>query len=472
MAGGDLYDFANPVMMAAIVNDDDTRIPLWTNAHQDGVIPPLPILTDLVVTLRQNEFYTITATLGGPYEYMIKFLDNEVIKFGQSYIQVQFGYLGAKGKAVFSPVYAGKIMTPDVSVGTEITVNISAQPHPSFSMKRMMVNGQVAKMTRLEIIEKLALGPDPKNPRKIEIDAKEVKETPFEALAATGGAFPWQEALRTEKIEAWAPGYLSEWTLIKKLVQDSQCSFDVSFDYKTGVTKIHIYPDEGRRSEPPKWRFQFFPGRVVGDDGSGGLGPNTGVYPILSFNSPTTAVFYPQSLVGSFLAGISDKTGEPVKKVVGADKDEAGGKPVLRTGSKVVRPTGVDYPEPDLKTGSGLDAFHSDDPESKKQVDTMHGFIKGQLNRGGLRVEVESLGVPDLVPGRTAEIVGVSKKFDWVYKVYEVVHTLGSSGFTTNWVGYTQGIDTAEGKDAEGVVQNPKAEGGEQDASTESGSAT
>jgi hypothetical protein len=59
-----------------------------------------------------------------------------------------------------------------------------------------------------------------------------------------------------------------------------------------------------------------------------------------------------------------------------------------------------------------------------------------------------------------------------VYMVYEVVHTLGANGFSTNWVGYTQSIDTAQGEEAEGNVQNPAAEGGDQSSSTEAGSAT
>jgi hypothetical protein len=462
MASGDLYDFANPVMMAAIVNDDDTRIPLWTNSYEDGVVPPLPILSDLVVSLKQNGFYEINATLAGPYEYMIKFLDNEVVKFGTSYLQVQFGYLGASGKAVLSPVFAGLILTPDVSVGTEITVNILATPHPVYSMKRLMANGQIAQKTRRDIVERLIWGPDPANPRRVEINDDEVKKTPG----------PWQALWSKEKIEAWAPGYLSEWKLVKDLVEQAQCSFDIGYDYKSGTTKINVYPEEARRGEIPKWRFQFFPGNVVKGDGSAGLGPATGVYPILSFNTPTAAIFYPQSLVGGFLSGISDETGEPTKKQVGADKDKAGGQPVLRTGAKIVRPTGVDYPKPNFDTGNGLDSFHTDDPESKKKIDQVHGNIKGMIGRGGVRAEVETLGVPDLLVGHNAEVVGLGTKFDWVYMVYEVVHTLGANGFSTNWVGYTQSIDTAQGEEAEGNVQNPAAEGGDQSSSTEAGSAT
>jgi hypothetical protein len=232
-----------------------------------------------------------------------------------------------------------------------------------------------------------------------------------------------------------------------------------------GESVLRVFPVDAAWISTPGWRFQLFPGAVTAKlSGAPGIGPSTGVYPILSFNTPTQAVFYPSSLLGAASAGIDDK-GKVVVNSFSDAKVSAN-----RSGPGGSVPKGGAFVEGDEKTGNALDAFHSDNPKGKKHVDKMKSQIKSQLKNGGVRVEIETLGVPDLLPGRTAQIDGLGPRFDWNYGIHEVVHTLGTGGFSTQWVGYynSSAIQKDVGK-AFGLVLNPPAEEGSEGSSTEGG---
>jgi len=460
-----LYDFANPVMVAAIVNPDDTRIPLWSNSYVDGELPPLPVLQDLSIQLLLNNFPIITATLAGPYEYMIRLLNDEKIQYGSSHIQVQFGYALSSGAAVLSPVFTGLLTTPDVSISAEeVTIGLVSQPVLGFSATRTTAPNHYYHRSRLQIIKSLLAGPDPDNPRKIDVNT--------DAVEAGGFATDAQKLLLLDRQPTFSAGYLTEWTLIQRLIKESKCWFTFE-QQELGSALLRIFPVDTQWISEPGWRFQLFPGDITEEISTGGgIGPATGVYPILTFNTPTQAVFYPASILGAHSAGIDDKTGEVVHNSF-ADKDKFGGKPVNRSGPGTARGKKGAFQEPDKKNGAAMDIFHSDNPNAKKHAEKVHAEIGSMTKNGGARIEVETLGVPDLLPGRTAQIDGMGPRFDWNYGIYEVVHTLGSSGFSTQWVGYyNSAFVQGEVIKAFGLVENPPAKAGEEGASTDGGSGT
>lgn len=50
----------------------------------------------------------------------------------------------------------------------------------------------------------------------------------------------------------------------------------------------------------------------------------------------------------------------------------------------------------------------------------------------GIKLELETLGVPDLIPGNVIVVEGLGVRIRGNYVLLEVTHTMGTSGFTTS----------------------------------------
>jgi phage protein D len=112
------------------------------------------------------------------------------------------------------------------------------------------------------------------------------------------------------------------------------------------------------------------------------------------------------------------------------------------------------------------------DPEEKAKAQAQ---FKDDQSNMGVRVEVDSLGIPDLLPGQLVEVAGVAaKRIDGNYAVFEVTHSLGDGGFSTKFTGISNvgQFILLPGKDPSGEFapaksqnKNQKNEKAPQDAS-------
>ncbi len=125
------YDFYNPFMSAAIVLQSGQRYPLWTSnqgkplsiptAPGVGDLKALSYMTELHVEIGLGQIPKIDITLTPPYDDAIRLYDSELVEFGQSKLQAQFGYAGRSvgGTSVLSPAFEALMLRPDIDIGDE-----------------------------------------------------------------------------------------------------------------------------------------------------------------------------------------------------------------------------------------------------------------------------------------------------------------------------------------------------------------
>jgi len=471
MPDSPVYDFSNPVMMAIIVNPDGERIPLWTNSFGKGDLPALPVLTELTIELQPNFMPKITATLAANYQDILKFLTDRKIQYGLSSLQVQFGYIGKGGAPKLSPVYTGLLTTPDVSIAPEgVSITLTGTGVFAFSAQRQSASGTQLAGNRLCIIDKLLRGPDKNNPRKIILDKSGVEK----------GSPAWA-ALNDVILPSYAPSYVTDWVNIRKVVRDAGCWMRFEQEDSQKPAKLKLYSWSGMWAAEPTHAFVMYPGSVSGKKGLT-LGPVEGVYPVLTFNSPTTGVHYPTSLWGAVVKGISDAEAAAKKKKLEANR-KAGGKkgakgvtdpspPPDRAGPGGAVPVGPFFPDVDDRTFAGAETYNVDgvDDETFEPIRTkILGQLEQQLRAGGLKVEIGSLGIPDLFPGNCIEVRGLGKNlYDYKYGVFKVTHSLGSGGFSTNVEAWYNTSALKEAAKAAGQVSNQPAKEGSGGSSTQS----
>jgi hypothetical protein len=84
--------------------------------------------------------------------------------------------------------------------------------------------------------------------------------------------------------------------------------------------------------------------------------------------------------------------------------------------------------------------------------------MQRQLNMMGVHIEVETLGVPDLIPGEVIEIRGMGKRLDSTYAVFTINHSIGIDGFTTSFTAVSNVAQMlAKASDIEGVLNDREA---------------
>jgi phage protein D len=210
-----------------------------------------------------------------------------------------------------------------------------------------------------------------------------------------------------ETMESSSQGNVSDWYYLTRLAKECGC-WAVLVN-----SELQLLPINAAHGSVVSHTFRMFDFPT-----NGVIGPKNKTYPILGFSSPTSAVYLSGASQGAHSAGVSSETREVVTKKV----DDASSN-VMRT-----NPTGVGVK--DASKGSQFLAVDAAAKESAPLTDTE---FKAAVANMGVHIEVETLGVPTLLPGNLIEIKGVSKRFDAKYVVFELEHLLGSGGFTTKF---------------------------------------
>ena len=407
-------DFRGPVLSVAILTNPSAakprRIPLWVQAPGERRTGrDLPFVTEARISLNLGYLPTITVTMNPTYDQGISFLNSPLIEWGQSALEVQFGYSTGPQGPLLSPVLGGVMLKPDVSIGEDVSIVLKAQGLGGLSAARQGGAREFSKMTRLAIIEKVALGPDPTNPRLLEVDASAV--TP-----ASGESYK----LLKQDLITDSQGTLTDWATIWRHVRAAKCWMTLIGD---NCRTLKIFSRDQSMAAKPKYTFS------LGNYPGGRVGLDVGVLPLMNFSSPSMAVYLPGAARGVFVAGISSET----KKVFGELLNEKSA-PVQRTGPAqggAAPPASRVFPGADARTGAGAARLAAGDDPNEARAEAAAEYQAVSASTMGLPATATTIGVPDLYPADIVRVLGVGARLEGNYGVFTVDHVIGGDGYNT-----------------------------------------
>ena len=470
-------DFSSPFVSGAIVLKTGQRFPFWTNAGQESqggvgagaafldaafANPAQDASTNLVspglesmawiqevnVELELSHLPIISISLAPPFRDGMAFINSELIEYGISTLEVQIGYSAdAAERSLLSPVFSGIMLNPDVTIGEEIVITLQAQGTVGYALSRQS-GGRVAQdgQSRAEFLQELIQGPGSR--RKIEI------------LPTPGETPP--EDWPVETVELWeggleyAQGGKSDWLAVWEVANAANLR-----PFLEGNT-IQFEPVANDLAREPKkiFRLYDYPQGNIGQavDARGNFGEDTaaGVYPIIQFSSSSQPLYLPSSVRGFVLKEVSETNPrDPVEPTLVNDASEK----VTRSGEGNIEPEDTEV-NPELEEGT-LDGSQSipGDPDKQEEINAIRAEYWREGNMG-IQVEIETIGVPDIIPGDTIVIEGVGDRFGFPrWGVFKVAHSAGLDGFTTTItaVSNTDRLLKA-GKEPVGEVNTKQAE--------------
>lgn len=468
------FDFSNPFFAATIIAADGTRFPLWTkqkakdlqDAHLQGTTA-LSFLQELVIENNLSGVPKITATLAPPYRDAINFLDSKLMEWGNSRLEVIYGYISnSTERVIVSRPYTGILLKPDVQLGMDVTITLNAQGVSSFSAIRQAGTRTFTNTTRKVIIEQIGearvanpqsteqadYGPNKgggvvKTPVNIdELDGKfpnlvlrtndRLGTAPFKfefvgadksIVALTEGP-PTREItiddsavlqatdsesykLYAESPIAFTQGGRTDWQAIGDLCK--QCQI-----YMLWIgSDLKLIPQNSILEGEPKRFFRLF------DYPNGAIGPAAGVFPILSASSPNMAVYLPGASRGLFMCDVNSESRECTPEVI----DDTSTK-VSRTTEGAAAPTAnKNFPATDVSTGDGA-ATHPGDPSDAGVVGAARAEFIAHTTNMGVALNLDSLADPTLIPGDKIAVRGLGARLKGTYVVFKQTVTIGGSG--------------------------------------------
>jgi hypothetical protein len=400
------YDFYAPFMSATILTEHQERLPLWMTNDPRGMSRAW--LAELTVRFTLANIPIITAKLTPPYQDAITFLNSSLIEWGTSKLEVQFGYTaGSPSRAVLSPVFTGILLKPDIRLGESIEIVLNAQGISTFNITTQ-TGLRFLQGTRRDIVETFLRGPDPSNPRPLQLDDTEMQTAPPEVRAA------WS----TNVIEVQQGG-ISDWQWVQTLIWECHAVFYILGD------RLKIIPRDTRSTQAPRRQFALF------NYPNGKIGPRNGVFPILGANSPSMGIYLPGYLNGTVLRGVNQNTRQVEQRVVN-DRTT----PVGRTGRGGVNESSTPANPGPNPQGDGLEVMPGA-PADQRVQEQVAAAQQDVAQRAGIRLELDTLGVPDLLPADTFSISGLGTRIDGPnYMVFDFTHTLGTQVYVTKLTAY------------------------------------
>lgn len=409
------YDFYSPFMAASIVTRDGTRYPLLPSAEtpptsasatsltglsatggESEEVRFLPYLTSMNITLDAGYVAQISATLNPPYLEGRKLLDSTAVEYGSSHLEVQFGYSAGRGNSsmvAISPTFKGLITKPDISFGTDITIQFNAQGTGGYNLGTTGKTGvESAPKTIIAFLRELC------DKLNLTLDTSEA-QTDTDAFALLN------------KEQVFAYGNDTYYAIIYEQARSCAC-----YVYFTDNT-VRIVPMKRVLNSEPVAEFVLF------DYVDGQIGPAFGRYPILSVNTDHAGIFLDPTTKTLIQSGLDPTTGE-VKTV----EVTPAATPVATTTDGALQPktdsTAASESRSTRQTGQ------ANETQKQMAADFQATYATGSM---GIQLEIETLGIPDILPLQNIKVTNVSKKrIDGNYTVMTVKHSLSSSGFMTN----------------------------------------
>ena len=419
------FDYSAPFFRAAIISDaftgSEKRYEMWqknsdkptslaasdnyvsvnglTGSGAELDVSSLAFVTDVTVELQLGYIPVLSATLSPPLEDGRKFLDSKLIEYSISALEIQFGYATGPNNGLRSPAFTGIISAPEVSYGSDISITLNAVGIGGYALAATNQHGAEAgaktRATRSEHVDSLV--------QKLGIKrlADDVDDVSSKALSAS------------VDVVAASKSYLA---IIYELARQSGCWVDMS---DNGLRLVSI-KKLVLQSAKTVLRFYDFPGSLGKAQG------DYTVFPIVSVSSESNGQGYLNNWSKKAVRQAMDRTtkeqseGEidPSKKTASQDKN-AQTVPKDKSSEQSVR---TDQAQNQSDAGAA-------DVSQEAALDQAR---LEATNGSGLQLEVESLGIPDILPATNVAVVGLGSRFDGTYTVFKVQHKLSSSGYTTS----------------------------------------
>lgn len=520
-APSDKYDFYNPFVRASIVavasDGKRTVYPLWVNNSaadgkttddsENSPLRALAFVSEVSVELQLALLPKITVTLTPPYEDAIKFLDSELMEWGTSVIEVEFGYLSTDtNNTLLSPTFSGVMLKPEVSLGQDVTITLTAQGLSGLSAQHQSGTRVFNGKTRQYIIKAIAEGRtnDFRTEDKIRALENFAYERVVEPIQSAVGE--WSSILRsdrqpiadldtleneflaelsqdinpqpkltkklgpkTRKVNVidsavsnsgkkstilkysgetinYAQGGKTDWRAIWELCEQSNCYFYWEGESLSIVPKEASFDNDNIKRT---FRLYQIPGGV--------LGPATMTFPILSASSPTMAVYLPGATKGMFMTGVDSKDRSVKKKVINDDSEkserteEGGVTTSQEQGHAAVNDS----------TGDGQMSYPGEVGDGQAEKLAASEFSKSAAGMG-VNLTLESLADPKLLPGDTVKVLGLGQRLNYIYVIFKMDWKFGGSGATMNLEMFSNVQKTRNTVKPKGSTMNPKDTGSEQ----------
>jgi len=421
MPEGHANDFYAPYFSAAIYDPiTGLQIPLSQAVdpeilRQAGVpdaLKALCFVTDAQVEMSLGPVPMLSVTLSPPYEAARMMLDSPLVEWGVSHLQLQFGYTsGTGGSLLLSPLYEGILLEPDITSGVDTTITLRAQGVGGLSATRQKSARVWNAVPRIKILQDLAAGSNPAQPRKLLIDASKVIASRLVGGSVPAGSLS-EFKLLYEDPRTYAQGAKTDWWAMLQIARECKCDM-----YLSGH-KVVLVPMNLALAETPKRLLRYY------DHDKGIIDPAKGQLPILSFSTNTKAIYLPGALRGLRMADVDSATRNPVKALIDDSKVKG-----QRTGEGAAGPPKTeDYPDVNKETGGGGDqqAGSPSDPVAVQRAEA--AYQQFTLNMG-IQLTIETLGDPSLFPGDVVEVRGCGERLNGNYGILKITHKLGDSGY-------------------------------------------
>lgn len=414
-----VYDFGSPFMSAAIVTSEGKRYPIIPSGPLTGAptsksggsepaltgfsasgspqeINFLPYLSSVSINVGAGIVPQITATLTPPYLEGRKLIDLPIVEYAKSTIEVTVGYSAGRGSATspaVSPVYAGLLLRPDISFGPDISIQFNGQGTGGYALASGKVNVTLKAQPRRKTLEFLC------KKLNLKLDTKHADANPKSKRALDGN----------KAFSASNEAYLNSIQLLAR-----ECSCYVYLDGSNVVLKSM---DSVLKSEDVVAELVLF-----AMDATGSIGPASGRYPILSVSTDHDGIFLTSDTVLKNSSQVATKTGKSQKAAVTA-ADTTGNAKGGKAAPK--EDTDTDKVARDQRPATSVE-------EAKDTALAGLTVKRASDSNAGIQLEIETIGIPDLLPLQNIKVTNVSNRLDGLYTVLSLKHDVSSSGFTTS----------------------------------------
>lgn len=362
-------------------------------------------------------------------------LDSGTFSIG-NIIAVRFGY--TSDPDLRSPWIIGFLTKPDVQVdATQITFTLKGVAS-GFAMSRKMASRSFPKLSRLEIIERVA-----RENGLIVIDELSVEDSRF----------------LNEKVDNVVQRMETDMEFIKRLVRTGGNVIAVEF-LNNKIRLISV--SEKMRPQNARFRLGYFTHPILPERFGSELKARGGklTFPILSYDSPTSLSFLsPESVAADIESGLDFAGGGDVADII------------LRPGrAPEIRKLGDSSPAAEeliqaVNQFIGQNADFVRDPKllsfqpdkANATADSPEAVVRSRslaASFGNFQATVTTYGHPKVEPGDLVEIVGMGKKLSGLFFVMGVEFMLDSRGFRMT-LSLTRNAFTSEGKGVAGEIVRP-----------------
>ena len=429
-------DFSSPFMQAAIIKNPgqptEQRFSLSVNSNQANPSDLLaasltgttggPKADDPLFTSTRSYLSSVTISmdLGGvptidvvltpTLEDARKIIDSTLLEYPITAIEVTVGYSTGEQGATKTPPFQGILQPPEVNFGTDVTLTLKGVGTAGYYLAATAKTGTESRQTRQKHIENL------------------VAKLP-EVTTSFNDWILDDASLALLRVEVplvnAGTSYLH---LISQLARQAGCwvnTFDTTdsngtADTRDGFRKLNLISQSAMMARAPLALLTLY-------DFGGEIGSsiaNRAIYPILSVSvgEGLSAVFLSGYTKKLRTAKIDPTTHESSKDTTGPANASVAGGGDAQTGVKTASNEHSETmaPQPD------------EDPATSQTGLQQLAGMTSLSSSVGLQLDIETLGLPDALPGNMYEVRGLSLRIDGLYICHALKHSVSASGFTTS----------------------------------------